>query len=242
MGRLKDKLPKRISIVLEPRDNYEANFSHYQKKRKRVLWDFLLVWSERKLIKTGRTIISWSSRQREFMCKDRFNLSYLRGRSNIYSSDSFIYFQVFKLEKCRLFFLQRLGKTFLCTFTKGTNVLSWAFSITIVPPSAILWPYSTMSGNASCKHLSGIILLCLWRKQRSEILIFIPGRLQGNLGNEPAKKRESSCHGSWMPASYHFQPLHRANTWPVFSAAMMDWRFPIFCDWQQPWLRWLAEI
>lgn len=160
------------------------------------------------------------------MCKDRSNLFNLRGRSNIYSSASFIYFQVFKLEKCRFFFfLQRLGKTFICTFTKGTNV-SLGLLASLVPSSGILRSYRTMSGNASCKHLLSIILLCLWRERRSEIIIFIPGRLQGNLGNEPAKKREPSCHGSLMPTSYHFQPLHRANTCLVFSAVMTDWRSP----------------
>lgn len=162
------------------------------------------------------------------MCKDKANLSNLRGRSNIYSSDGFMYFQVFKLGKCRFLFLQRLGKTFICTFTTGTNVLSWAFSITIVPSGGILWPHRTMSENPSCKHLSSIILLCLWREQRSEIIIFTPSRLQDNLGNEPAKKREPSCHGSLMCTSYHFQPLHRPNTRFVFSDVMMDCASPSF--------------
>lgn len=32
VGRLKDKLLKRILKVLEPRANYEANFPYYKKK------------------------------------------------------------------------------------------------------------------------------------------------------------------------------------------------------------------
>lgn len=52
-------------------------------------------------------------------------------------------------------------------------------------------PTKHESGNASGKHLLlSIILLCPRREKRSEITVFIPGRLEGNLENEPAKERD----------------------------------------------------
>lgn len=52
-------------------------------------------------------------------------------------------------------------------------------------------PTKYESGNASGNHLlSSIILLCPWREKRSEIIVFIPGRREGNLGNEPTKERD----------------------------------------------------
>lgn len=49
------------------------------------------------------------------------------------SSDSFMYLQVFELENTDLF-LQKTWKTFIYIFIQSTNVHSWGFSITVVPP------------------------------------------------------------------------------------------------------------
>lgn len=204
-----------------------------------------LKWG-RKLIKTGSTLFH-EALGRENLCAKIDLIFPIWEVGQIFILQIALYiFKFLNWKNADFFSCKDLEKPSSVRLLRVQMYILGLFSITIAPSSGILWPYRTMSGNASCKHLSSIILLCLWREQRSEMIIFIPGRLQGNLGNEPAKKREPSFHGSLVPTSYHFQPLHRANTCLVFSAVMTDWRFPVLvtgsghdCDGQ---LRFSAQV
>lgn len=66
-------------------------------------------------------------------------------------------------------------------------------------------------GSASYKQLLAcIILLCPWRTQGSEIILFIP-HYKANLGINQQKKENPVAMIPSSPHSYHFHPLHRVN-------------------------------
>lgn len=122
-----------------------------------------------------------------------------------------MYLQVFKLEKCIFW---RGGKK-LEKRSSAHWLKVWLYILgllaSIAPSSGILWPYTNISYPSHKHLLASIISRCPWREQRSEMIIFIPGRLHGKLGNEPARERECSFHESLVPTlpSLPFFPQSR---------------------------------